>query len=104
MIEATNEFDGWTKRGRRFRTPYGKYEHPHKHAFRMVLEIPVTGQLNMDLWRALKVPPGWKKNARQRWKNEICIPVRFISYDAATMLTPDQVEALRCQVLLMVRA
>lgn len=100
MIEATNEFDGWTKRSRRFRTPYGQYSN---HAFRMVLEIPVTGMLNMELWKALKPPQGWKKNARQKWKNEVCVPVRFICYDADAALTAEQIETLRIQILLMVK-
>lgn len=84
------------------RTPYSLSK---LHNSTLIIEFCVSGPLNLTLWRALKAPPGWHKSPRQEWKNLACIPVRFRCRDLTIpMPTPEQLETLRLQILLMVRA
>ena len=67
---------------------------------RIVIEFRVTGQLNQDMWRALKVPPPWRKAPRNKWKDAAHFPVRLYTYQPAE-LSKDQVEFLQAQISLM---
>jgi hypothetical protein len=101
MIKATNEFDfiPYSKLPKRRRVPYRRKQ----PSFRMMIEIgiPLGGEPSTKLWRALELPPGWRKNPRQNLHRVACMPVRFQCDDPSRVLTTEQIETLRGQVALM---
>jgi hypothetical protein len=103
VITATHEFDWfeYPTRRRRFRVPY----RAKPTAFRMVLEYEVGYGyvVNRKLYKALKLPDGWRKNPRRDMHEANGMPVRFQCKDMSKALTCEQLETLQGQVALMLR-
>ena len=68
--------------------------------FRMVAEFYINGELNMELWRKLKLPPGWRKCPRPAWKEIINFPVRIYTYHPVS-LSAAEMETLEAQIALL---
>jgi hypothetical protein len=69
-------------------------------ALRIVVDIQVKAALNMTLWAQLKLPPGWRKCPRLKWKNDNHFPVRIYTYEPRS-LSAEELENIQAQILLM---
>ncbi len=77
---------------------------PFKHgkavALRIVVDIQVKAPLNMTLWAQLKLPKGWRKCPRLKWKNDNHFPVRIYTYEPLS-LSAEELTNIQAQILLM---
>lgn len=76
------------------------YKNGKKVAMRIVVDISVSGPLNMKLWKAMKLPPGWRRGPRRSWKNECGFPVRIYTYEPRS-LSQEELEHIQAYVALM---
>jgi hypothetical protein len=99
MIPATTEFDWFPEVKTRKLPRHKSIRRPPP--IRIIIEFNIVDEINSKLLKALKSPDGWRRNARQPWHNPARMPVRFRCTDPRKLPTPEQIEALHAQILLI---
>ena len=76
------------------RWPMSRSHKPHR--VRVMVEFYV-GAISPELWKKLKLPAGWRKCPRQKWKNELNLPCRIYSYSPQS-LSAEELSLIEAQL------
>lgn len=69
-------------------------------AYRFTLQFYFSYPVNMECWRRIKAPKGWKKCPTNATKQRQYTGVRFMCTDFKHALTPQQIEELHARLIL----
>lgn len=69
-------------------------------AYSFTLQFRFSRPINIDLWKSIKAPPGWKKLPTNREKQMHYRGVRFRCENLTHALTPDEVSTLHMRLML----
>lgn len=74
---------------------------PWPKSYMFLLQFSFTRPVNIDLWKLIKAPPGWRKNPTTKDKQYKYRGVRFQCTDLKYALTPDEIEVLRAKLYMI---
>lgn len=66
--------------------------------YKLVLQFFFHRPINIDLWKRIKAPPGWRKCPTSKDSQTKYYGVRFQCKDLKYSLTPEEVETLRAKL------
>lgn len=72
-------------------------------SYRLLLAFSFTRPVDVQLWKRIKAPKGWRKNPTSDKHQTMYRGVRFRCDDLKYALTPDDVEELRAKLYLILR-
>lgn len=90
--------DGISPRHKPKRKKKGDYREQPAYSF--TLQFRFSRPINIDLWKSIKAPPGWKKLPTNREKQALYRGVRFRCENLTQALTPDEVSTLHIKLML----
>lgn len=71
---------------------------PWPKSYRFLLSFSFTRPVNIDLWKRIHAPRGWRKNPTTKEKQQRYRGVRFQCTDLKYALTPDEIDDLRARL------
>lgn len=66
--------------------------------YKLVLQFLFQRPINIDLWKRIKAPPGWRKCPTGKNAQSKYCGVRFMCREFKYALTPDEIEELRARL------
>lgn len=73
---------------------------PKPPAYRLRIQFNFTRPINIDLWKRIEAPPGWRKCPTSKTAQQKYWGVRFQCDDYSQALSPDELSLLHMKLLM----